>query len=242
MGDSYESCILVKNEVFVYRIPALQAGARGHRAADWNLEQFIWTGRLRVFTQGKKCTIRLEDKASGELFASCPVEENIHQAVEQVIDSSRYFVLRIQDDSGRHAFIGMGFADRGDSFDFNVSLQDHFRHYKLEEEASRAPALDNTPSADYSLKEGETITVKIKGKSGGSRPRPAAQQGMGSGGIILPPPPGPGVKVGGNMFGSSSNAARPQQQQQQTDEWGDFAGFGASDSDGKGNNSGWTTF
>lgn len=78
--------------------------------------------------------------------------------VETVSDSSRYFVLRIQDDSGedlnvtkmhtallfqlhlarltdahvissvgRSAFIGVGFGDRGDAFDFNVALQDHFK-------------------------------------------------------------------------------------------------------------------
>ena len=30
--------------------------------------------------------------------------------------------------SGRNAFIGIGFADRGDSFDLIVSLQDHFKY------------------------------------------------------------------------------------------------------------------
>jgi hypothetical protein len=32
-----------------------------------------------------------------------------------------------QDDTGRKAYIGIGFADRSDSFDLNVALQDHFK-------------------------------------------------------------------------------------------------------------------
>lgn len=38
--------------------------------------------------------------STGELFAQAPVEEYPGIAVETVGDSSRYFVLRIQDDNG----------------------------------------------------------------------------------------------------------------------------------------------
>ena len=29
--------------------------------------------------------------------------------------------------AGKHAFVGLGYEDRGDAFDFNVALQDHFK-------------------------------------------------------------------------------------------------------------------
>ncbi|MGA1523509.1 MAG: DUF1681 domain-containing protein, partial [Planctomycetota bacterium] len=51
----------------------------------------------------------------GELFAECPLPNDapVSTAVEPVIDSSRYFVLRVVDDaSGRHAFLGLGFQDQ----------------------------------------------------------------------------------------------------------------------------------
>jgi len=59
-----------------------------------------WTGRLRLVAKGKDCILKLEDKTTGELFAKCPIDQYPGIAIEAVTDSSRYFVIRIQDDNG----------------------------------------------------------------------------------------------------------------------------------------------
>jgi hypothetical protein len=51
------------------------------------------------------------------VFANAPYDPE-RPSVEAVLDSSRYFVIRVED-AGRKAFIGMGFAERTDSFDFS---------------------------------------------------------------------------------------------------------------------------
>lgn len=55
---------------------------------------------MRMVAKGNECIVFLEDKISGDLFAKCPIENYPGVAVEAVSDSSRYFVLRIQDDNG----------------------------------------------------------------------------------------------------------------------------------------------
>ncbi|XP_073540948.1 adaptin ear-binding coat-associated protein 1 isoform X5 [Phyllobates terribilis] len=187
----YESVLCVKPEISVYRIPP-RASNRGYRASDWKLDQPDWTGRMRLTSKGKVAFIKLEDKVSGELFAQAPVDQFPGIAVETVTDSSRYFVIRIQDGNGRSAFIGIGFADRGDAFDFNVSLQDHFKWVKQESDFSKEPqGQDTQPKLDLGFKEGQTIKLNIgqniKKKDGSCKPRGNA----GTGGIaLLPPPPG----------------------------------------------------
>jgi len=151
------------------------------RAADWNLSEPEWTGRMKLVSKGNDCTIKLEDKNSGELFAKCPIEQYPGIAIESVADSSRYFVLRLQDDNGvfckyhfddkveifeifflgRSAFIGIGFTDRSDSFDLNVALQDHFKRLQTDQAIEKEKE-EPKQQLDLSFKEGETIKINMK--------------------------------------------------------------------------------
>ncbi|CAH2074188.1 unnamed protein product, partial [Iphiclides podalirius] len=184
--DTYESVLLVKNEVFVFKIPP-RTSNRGYRAADWNLQEPQWTGRMRLVAKGEELIMKLEDKTTGELFAKCPIDKYPGVALEAVTDSSRYFVVRIQDDNGRSAYIGLGFGDRSDSFDLNVALQDHFKWLKKEQEGDQS----QQQQLDLGFKDGETIKInmKITKKDGseGSRPKRAGAAAVGG---LLPPPPG----------------------------------------------------
>uniref|UniRef100_A0A2K5S3L8 NECAP PHear domain-containing protein n=1 Tax=Cebus imitator TaxID=2715852 RepID=A0A2K5S3L8_CEBIM len=159
--SGYESVLCVKPDVHVYRIPP-RATNRGYRAAEWQLDQPSWSGRLRITAKGQMAYIKLEDRTSGELFAQAPVDQFPGTAVESVTDSSRYFVIRIEDGNGRRAFIGIGFGDRGDAFDFNVALQDHFKWVKQQcEFAKQAQNPDQSPKLDLGFKEGQTIKLNI---------------------------------------------------------------------------------
>nr|CAH0104905.1 unnamed protein product [Daphnia galeata] len=227
--EDYEAILLVKQEVFVFKIPP-RTSNRGYRAADWNLSAPDWTGRMRLLAKGTECILKLEDKVSGELFAKCPVDTYPGIAIEAVSDSSRYFVVRIQDDSGRAAFIGVGFADRSDSFDLNVALQDHFKWVKQSQEIEKEGTTEEAakPRLDLSFKAGETIKInmKIGKKDGDSVSKPKAKTLGG-----LPPPPG-GMRLappGGAKFTDGADGGFKQQSEpQQQQEWGDFTSAGPS--------------
>lgn len=123
-------------EAYVYRIPP--ASTIGHRAELWRVDNWDAEVRVTVVSCQEACWVRLLDKESGELFAECPIPKSqpLVTVVEPVVDSSRYYVIRIEDRSSRrHAFIGLGFRDRSDASDFNAALDDHLQHLRRKKAA-----------------------------------------------------------------------------------------------------------
>ncbi|KXN74433.1 DUF1681-domain-containing protein [Conidiobolus coronatus NRRL 28638] len=182
-AEGYETVLLTVKECFIYNLPP-RVKSEGYKAGEWGTENFLWQGRLRIISQGDSCWIRLEDGNSGELFASCPYTSQ--NCVEPVLDSSRYFVIRVED-QGRHAFLGLGFQDRSEAFDFNVALQDFLKH----KDQANVKNKQKEPEQiiDYSLKEGETINLSLGGKFKKKEKAPTSSNDEASFSSLLPPPP-----------------------------------------------------
>lgn len=208
----FEQKVLSIPEVFVYKVPPLRS-ASGHRAEDWSLDSPIFTGCLRCYQADTKLRIvlySLKDTANRSVaddnvieFAECPIEvkakETITSFVDAVIDSSRYYVLRVKDPrSSRTTMIGIGFRERESAFDFKSVLNDYLRYVDRMELASMSLANDfkkrvegdseeedennelthgssaaSVPSKDLSIKSGEKIKVLVPVR--GSRAKVASE-------------------------------------------------------------------
>mmetsp|Transcript_18006 Transcript_18006/g.38860 ORF Transcript_18006/g.38860 Transcript_18006/m.38860 type:complete len:255 (+) Transcript_18006:280-1044(+) len=254
MSDSVESIVdkepivtieqrlLKVDEVFVYRIPPMRS-ADGHRAEDWNLASPLETCSLRVVRRDDNLCVDImadrpkkdgpEGATETHLFAQSNMtvdfskpSHKIEHWVVPVIDSSRYFALKIQDArSGREAFIGVGFRERLDATNFRFSLDDYINSLKRQKEAVKLQKQyqqksvenqskgGNITSSSFSLKEGEKIHVNIKMKPGGTTSKKAPTS-VKLKGLKLPPPPPP----------SGESSAQGNENQPDSVEWDDFQG------------------
>ncbi|KAJ3356244.1 hypothetical protein GGF32_001565 [Allomyces javanicus] len=287
-----ESTLQVFRDVQIFRLPP-RPSARGYRAQDWD-PNTVWRGRLRVLsltfptpsaarayalntgpTGPTVCVLRIEDTTTGDLFGEAILRGRARgdeAAVEPVIDSSRYFVVRLSDRaSGRHAFVGMGFAERSDAFDLNVALMDFEKAVKYDlalEEAggdhAKAAAAVAAASGvgggiaaggaggslpDLALKDGQQIAINLGNlakKLGGNAPTTtststAAPAASDDPFAFPPPPPAPSAA-------STTSAAS---KRTSGDEWGEFTAFaspsapapsGTSSSGSGSGGSGWVQF
>ena len=92
------------------------------------------------------------------LYAKAVIAENYKESVQKAVDSSRGYGLRLTSDDGRSMWVGMGFHDRNDAFDFYASFED----YEKKRDMKRNPekySIKNTKAMDFSLKEGEVLDI-----------------------------------------------------------------------------------
>ncbi|KAL7274114.1 hypothetical protein RUND412_003001 [Rhizina undulata] len=194
-------------KVHIYAVPPLTSNT-GYKAAEWQVDSEkarIFTARVKIVetsTQGfdengelvdekVRTDVRLEDPATGELFANCPYEGS--HCVEQVVDSSRFFAIRVVD-GARKAILGIGFEERSEAFDFGVALQEVRRYLGLEvssgkKDSAKKPK-EEKAKMDYRLKEGEMINITIGSK--GRRRAPSSPRSDAAAAMplpFLPPPP-----------------------------------------------------
>ncbi|XP_078431568.1 adaptin ear-binding coat-associated protein 1 NECAP-1 [Wolffia australiana] len=200
-SEALELILFHVNECYVYLIPPRKTAA-SYRADEWNVNKWVWEGSLKVISKGEECIIKLEDKNTGELYARAFLRKGEPHPVEPVIDSSRYFVLRIEENLGgrvRHAFIGMGFRERTQAYDFQAALHDHMKYLDKRKTAEEMEQhFQSNPSVDYSLREGETLVLQIKNKGNLSlKPFVSLEQSSSSkpAPVQLQPPPPPPANV-----------------------------------------------
>jgi len=185
-------------EVFCYKVPP-QASAAGHRAEDWNLGEPRFTGRLHLVGVGSTLECRVLKQDGDDVpVAVCPVRTGADAApvdaiVAAVADSSRYFVFRCEDAQGRRAYLGVGFRERDEAYDFKASMGDFIRGARreataavLRDEAAKAPVND-APAVDMSLKGGLKLSFGDKASPSSSPARTANTAAVPK----LAPPPVP---------------------------------------------------
>ncbi|KAJ6808977.1 uncharacterized protein M6B38_163880 [Iris pallida] len=203
--EAVELILFRANECYVYMIPPRKTAA-SYRADEWDVNKWNWEGTVKVVSKGEECIIKLEDKTTGELYARAFLRNREPHPVEPVINSSRYFVLRVEENIGgrlRHAFIGIGFRERTQAYDFQAALYDHMKYLNKKKTAEEMEQhYQKTSSVDYSLKEGETLVLQINNNGSGGVKSALFAQGLNNlpledntkvkgGTISLKPPPYP---------------------------------------------------
>ena len=204
MDPAIQRVLFVASDVHVYGIPPLSSN-KGFNAASWTspahpTAQQIFTARLRILETSRdsklSVEILLEDPKNGDLFAGAPYTSQA--VVQQALDSSRFFAVRVQGEGGMKATLGIGFEDRSPALDFSIALSDVRKVLGLDGVAtasgqSRGSATGQDElKKDYSLKEGEKIHIQVGKKGRRISSSDAAVKNDDNAALfsIAPPPPG----------------------------------------------------
>lgn len=152
----------------LYVIPP-RDNARGHVSGTWRHDDCLCDTITCSIEHDEEylCVIRLTREDTGELFAMSriPRDVPVDTVVEPACDSSRNFVIRVEDpETKRHAFLGLSFEERSVAMDFRMALaQEAARESRKQLDVGGG----STVKRDLTLKQGETIRLSMQGKTMG---------------------------------------------------------------------------
>ncbi|KAK0742168.1 hypothetical protein B0T21DRAFT_381841 [Apiosordaria backusii] len=238
--DAIVRVLHITNKVHIYTLPPQSPTTAYLASSWTALPQNpIFTARLRILETSLspddapsspqlKVDILLESTTSSttpsstgspQLFAAAPY--TTPAIVTPCTDSSRFFALRVSDpQSGKKASLGIGFEERSDAFDFNLALQEcgkalNFpgfggQQQQQQSQEKKKGKEQQEERKDWSLKEGETITINLGGKfgrrqqgqqGGQEKKKEEGNEGKSLNSFALPPPPGSSSSSGGGGSG-----------------------------------------
>jgi len=180
-----EQTLIQLRECFVYKV-ATTHSSRGFCAGDWGLDKPLATCTCIVKSRGEEAAVQLFDnKTKGQnkrkMLAQSVIvldpdptsdKSKIEWFCENVTDSSRYFVLKVQNpkDPKKVASLGIGFRQKESAYSFTAALQDHakyVRRVRASNLADKNTALQNSePAKDMTLAGvlGDSGKIKINVK------------------------------------------------------------------------------
>ena len=167
------------------------------RAEDWDLSKPLQTCSLLVERGGDTLVFSfMAPPESNTVFAQAVIDISAGQTMqhwlEQVADSSRYYVLKIKSSEGREATIGFGFRDREQGTDLRECLQHYEKSIRREKQAETATATGASTFSVPVLKEGEIIHIdRMSGKTSISTKKEKSARGGVPKLLKKPPPPSP---------------------------------------------------
>lgn len=186
-GSLLRQTLMTQDECFVYKVPPL-ATASGYRANEWNLAQPLQTCGFQVERRDNDLFLLFTMENHTKLFALSKIAdgEHVQRSVEPVLDSSRYFVTKImQQTDNRTALLGFGFRDRDVAIDLLGNLQQFQKSIQREMEAKHMKVAE-IPT----LKEGDKMHINLPGGGTGRRKKASTPSSAGGGGpFLLKKPP-----------------------------------------------------
>ncbi|CAG7825512.1 unnamed protein product [Allacma fusca] len=121
-----DELLISKPEVYLYEIPSQKVKSGGdHRAADWDIANPTWQGKILIFMAGSCCHVQLDDH-QGNIYGQAVIDEYPGSNLKLVSDSRRYFTLNVQNVEGNFRLVGIGFSNREDSSEISNVLRGYF--------------------------------------------------------------------------------------------------------------------